>query len=410
MKRRHQYKAGAAVALALILLLLAPPPLPAGAGDTVSRKLEPLVAAQIHFLAGSTWEEIGAELDRLKQSGFNAVFFRAFQNRGDRYHALAAAAEEEEAVGLYFVSSLAPTVADMIPSLSQLCRQRDLKLYAWMVSRRMDWLDELAWRDVRYNLADESLETASHYDLFNPDFADYLLRLYEDLAALPVDGIIIQDDFVIKTYEGFTQAALDGFKLLNGAEAGPREMFADTFLGSDNRLHVRNHGEPYELWCLHKAGRLRKLGEALVARCKRIKVNVEVLLNVYYDAVMAPDDSLCWLGQDFESLAASSFDRLCLMAYHRQIAEEQAASVSEAIVLTADLVAQSHWRLGDRLVVKLQAVDWNSREEIDPDELILLLDAIGDGVVNWALAPVEPDGAVSSRIAPLLAERVPRER
>ncbi|HUX06671.1 MAG TPA: poly-beta-1,6-N-acetyl-D-glucosamine N-deacetylase PgaB [Acidobacteriota bacterium] len=406
MKRHRHDKAGPAAALALILLLSGLPQAQAGAEDTQAP--EPLVAAQIHFLGGSTWGEIGAELDRLKADGFNAVFFRAFQNRGDRYHALAASAEEAEAVGLYFVSSLAPTVADMIPTLSQLCRERGMKLYAWMATRRMDWLEEETWRDIRYNLADGSLQTAAHYDLFNPDFAAYLLRLFEELAALPIDGIVLQDDFVIKTYEGFTPAGLGSFRLQNGGEASPRAMFAETFLGDDNRLHVRNHGKPYELWCLHKAERLRRLGEALAARCKRMKVNVEVVLNVYYDTVLAPVDSLCWLGQDLESIAASPFDRICLMAYHRQIAAEQAVSVSEAIVLTAELVSQLQQRLGDRLVVKLQSIDWESREEIDPAELALLLNAIGGGVGNWALAPVEPDGTVGGKIAPLLAERVGR--
>jgi biofilm PGA synthesis lipoprotein PgaB len=371
---------------------------------------EPLIAAQIHVLGGTTWEDVGIELDKLRQAGYNAVFFRAFQNRGDRYHALAAAKQDEGAVGLYYRSTLAPTVADILPRLADMCRARGLRFYAWMSTRRMDWLDRQDWHDLLYNLATGNLVAQDHYDLFNPDFTDYLLRLFEELAAQPVDGIVLQDDFVIKTYEGFTPASLESFSRQNAFQVSPQEMFAETFTGADGRLHARNHGESYLLWCMHKADRLRILSEALSARCRKSKVNLELILSVYYDTVLRPEEALCWLGQDLDLITASPFDRFCLMAYHRQIAEEQQLTVSEAIALTDRLVAQLYGSLGDRLIVKLQAVDWSKGEPIESAELKQLLDAIAVPVSNWAVAPVDSGTSIGLEAAQMLAARSGEER
>jgi hypothetical protein len=396
----------------LTLLLALAPALtaPAAAAPCVRENYSPIIAAQIHVLGGATWEEAGLELDRLQEAGFNAVFFRAFQNFGDRYHGLATTPREEEIAGVYYQSALAPTVADILPRLAEMCRARGIRFYAWMVTRRMDWLDKKEWRDIRYDLASGETVTESHFDLFNSDFADYLLRMFEELAALPIDGIVIQDDFTIKTYEGFTPAALESFRLENGFAARPQDLFAETFTGADGRLHSRNHGDRYLLWCTHKAERLQQLGGALAARCRRVGVNLELILNVYYDAVLNPEEALCWLGQDLDLLASSPFDRLCLMAYHRQIAEEQKLGVSEAIALTHDLVAELYSRFGDRLIVKLQAADWRNREPIGVVEMKQLLEAVGPGANNWALAPVEPDGEAAMEAARLIVIHIAEKR
>ena len=387
---------------ALICLALMLAPAAAVADDSAP---PPIVAAQIHVLAGEDWQQVGEKLDELKSAGFNAVFFRVFQNRGDRYHALAAEAEEEEAVGLYYPSALAPTVADILPRLLSLCRERNIKFYAWMAARRMDWLDVPLWRDAIYDPAAGTTSPANHYDIFNPDFADYLLGIFEELALAGVDGIVLQDDFVIKTYEGFTEAGIGGFRLQNGADASPQGLFLETFTGTDGRAHVREFAEHYPDWCFYKSERLRTLGSAICARVKRTRVNVELVLNVYYDTVLAPEDALCWLGQDAEALVASPFDRISLMAYHRLLAREENLGVSEAIAATADLVSQSQRLFGERLLVKLQVANWEDGSELELDEMEKLIAALPREVRSWALAPTEDGAWIAKAAAGMLSQR-----
>ena len=69
-----------------------------------------LVAAQIHRLAGKTWDEVAQELDRFKAAGFNALIFRVFQNRHDRYHEISGLNRDvDEVCGVYFQTPLACT-------------------------------------------------------------------------------------------------------------------------------------------------------------------------------------------------------------------------------------------------------------------------------------------------------------
>ncbi len=379
--------------------------LPAGpAADAGSGRVEPIVAAQLHALAGATWAEVDAELGRLRRSGFNTIFFRVFQNEGDRYHGPAAGAAAGGELGVYFETDWAPVVADMLPALAGLCRRHGLRLFAWMTTRRMDWLDSRdGWRDRRYNPASDRTEELGHFDLLNDEFAEYMLGLYADLASQPIDGVLLQDDFVIKTFEGFTPAGLAGYRELHGAEPRPRDLFQQVYREDDGRLHIGRLGSEHERWCRYKSDRLLALGSRIIAACRGADVDIVIALNVYYDTVLDPQWGLAWLGQDLEGLGGSDFDLVCLMSYHRQIAAELGIDVTEAIALNADLVARMYGLFGERLLVKLQAADWRTGELVGGEELERAARAVESSVRHWAVAPGE--STVGLLIGNLLRER-----
>jgi hypothetical protein len=382
---------GPAAALLVSAGLLNFPLVLSSEGVAVTRG-ERIIAAQIHVLAGTNWQEVDAELERLSAAGYNTLIFRAFQNKRDRFHQLAADRAESGATGVYFATESAPVVADMVAPMAELCRRRGLRLFAWMTTRKMDWVkDKEEWLDRRFDLASGTVATGEPFDLFNPDFLKYLLRLYEDLARTPVDGIILQDDFVVKSYEGFSWAGLDRYHRHSGSRLTPETLFSEVFRGSDGALHPGRYSPDYQHWCRFKARYLLSLAEDIAAHCRGVRVNLTMALNVYYDTAVAPEIGIEWLGQDLEGIASSSYDIVCLMGYHRQMMSELEISVTEAIDLTTRLAAKLYEQLGDRLMMKLQAVDWVTGSRVDAAELQLLTGAFYVPVRHWALAPVEPD-------------------
>ena len=371
----------------------------------------PIIAAQVHVLGGNNWVEIGIELDRLREAGFNTIFFRVFQNKRDRYHNIVADRDNNEQTGVYFQTSSAPVIEDMLTKLADLCRRRGMRLFAWMTTRSMDWLEEESWLDDHFDLETRKLQTNSVHDLFNNEFTTYLFDLYSDLARLPVDGIVIQDDFVIKSYEGFTVAAISGYEEKFGVIPKPELLFQKIFLGSDGRFHVGLHGSEHERWRLYLADHLNTLGRELVKRCKDERVNLAVVMNVYYDTVHAPEKAVAWLGQSLDAVSNSPFDHVCLMAYHRQAAAELDLSVTEAIALMGGLSTQLWQNVGDRLIIKLQTVDWAKGEKISAEELTDMVEAVKAPVNNWALAPIESaENGQALAAAGMLAGKIVRQR
>lgn len=363
---------------------------------------QPMIAAQVHRLAGSSWSEIAAELDRLKQSGFNTLIFRVFQNRGDRFHQFAGFEKGDDVTGVYFATTAAPIVADMLTTLARLCRERNIRLFAWMTTRRMDWLDKDEWLDRCYDTANEKLVPGENFDLFNAQFIDYLLTLYHDLASQQIDGIVLQDDFAILTREGFTAAGRERFRKQFNLEVDPETVLNKSTADDNPDLLQDSDGLLFLKWSVFKSDYLSGLGENIIGICRDTNPHLSIAINLYYDTVMSRNKGLCWLGQDLEGIYASSFDKILFMAYHRQVAGELNLSVREAIEILSGLTAQLSRRLPERLVVKMQAVDWQSGEALDAEELKTCATALVPGPANVAFAPVEHDGVLYGNLSSIL--------
>lgn len=381
----------AVITLASVALLFGLVSCPAVSTLSQKRTGERIVAAQIHVLAGEDWDQVESELKRLKEAGFNTIILRVFQNSRDRYHQLAGNAVEAREAGVYFNTDKAPVVMDIVGPLARLCRRQELRLFAWMTTRRMDWIENKeSWLNKSLELQTGKLAENGYYDLFNRQFVDYMLGLFGDLARAPVDGILLQDDLVIRTYEGFTESGIAAYRRFSGKEIRPEALFKDIYQGSDGRFYAGSNGSDFQAWCRFKSAYVSSVAEEIAGRCRSVSVNLKMALNVYYDTLAEPEHGIEWLGQSLDALAPSSFDYVCLMCYHRQIVDELELTVTEAIDLLATLSTELYRRVGDRMVLKLQAVDWQTREPLEAQELVLLLDSLRGRDRNLAIAPVEP--------------------
>jgi hypothetical protein len=113
--------------------------------------------------------------------------------------------------GIFFKSAQAPVIQDFLGSVLELAHDYRMRVFASMPLREMPWLKDSRWLDLKFDPVSGSLETTQRLNLWNPAVQNYILALYGDLAAYPLDGLIIEEPVGYSETEGFNKIALEQF-------------------------------------------------------------------------------------------------------------------------------------------------------------------------------------------------------
>lgn len=299
----------------------------------------------------------------LRANGFAKLIVRVFS-------------DDEKDGGLYFRNQRFKAVRPVLDEWAPRFQGGDVGLWAWMGGRYFRWL-----RDSRY-LDSEWKNSRKHVipklDLFNPDAEQLIIDLFRQLAGKPIQGILIQDDLVLRRGEGFSNWGKAYFTMATGLPADERQM--------------AQIGSPLnQAWERCKCRRLAQLLEKIIAACKAVNPRIEVGMNIHYELPLEPEQARSWYAHDQEALAASGLDRFYLMAYHRQIKSELGLGHDASQRYFAEMTAAALKMFGSRLVVKLQVRDWRSSAVIPIDELKSYYDLIPAGVERVCFAAVDPE-------------------
>ncbi len=128
--------------------------------------------------------------------------------------------------GVYFPTDLAPVLDEALGRLVAEAHERGIEVWARIPARNLPWLKATGEeRDIRYDPLRRRMVSTSLLDLFNPLASQRLIRLYLDLAATGVDGIVIDDDSFSAPAEGFGPSAREKFR----EDFGIRLEAADLF-------------------------------------------------------------------------------------------------------------------------------------------------------------------------------------
>lgn len=333
----------------------------------------PVRSVQVLVLPGEPGDE---ELFRkLAAQGVERVYLRAFQLAGDRRHGDPAGRipSAKRGTGVYFPSRHLPVVEDRLVADCRAARRAGLSCHAWMTTRKSPVPALLAGGERHLSwqadpISGEPKVMPGVLDLFDPEVARVLTEVFVDLARTGVDGVLLQDDFTFRQGEGFSPA---------GRRAAARALGRP--LTVEGVLERQWHGERWRLrpsagfrdWAHVKRDRLLELAGRFRAAARQERPGFELSLNLYYETALLPEAALAWMAQDLESAAAADVDRLAVMAYHRQVAEERSL---DTLRLGAELQ-----QMADRLralppgsaevLVKVQTKDWSTGEPIPVDEL-----------------------------------------
>jgi biofilm PGA synthesis lipoprotein PgaB len=342
-----------------------------------------LHAAQILLFRGETAAAIEANLAQLKAAGVDTIVVRAFQNRGDR--PLFYAGRPAGGPGVYFPTQAAPVVADHLAVVSAACRRLGLSVYAWMTTRACDWLLEERpdLSELRYDSGIGKVVPSGRLNIFHPEARRNLAALFRDLAAADIDGVLFQDDLVLKAGEGFSPEAIEAYIDDGGPPVSPELLFDRPAVANEAAIFAPDlYRAPFWPWAAWKNRRLLDLAGELMDEARAVRPGLRFALNLYYETILNPRLALAWYAQDIGVARRRPFDYFSLMSYHRQIGRELSYTPDEAVAAIGVLSRQAAAAAGSpaRVIVKVQALDWETQRPLPAAEFEHALAAAAPGV------------------------------
>jgi len=355
-------------------------------------QLRPIHAAQILLFQCASLAEVDAMLGRLKDAGVDTVIMRVFQNRFDRFYRFA---RPRNTTGVYFRTQKAPVVDDLLSLVIPLCRRHGLKIFAWMTTRRCDWLirDHPDWLDRRYDFKTRKFYPLNKVDLFNPGAEEYLRGLYRDLASNDIDGILFQDDLVYRYTEGYSAQSRKAFQRETALKASPA-LFYKKIVQRSGKYFATGYTPEFWAWARWKNRSVLRFADGISRAVKEIRPSIKVSLNLYYEAVMDPKNGLAWLAEDFRASLRYDFDYFSIMAYHLQI--KKALGLTDVQVrhrLETLATRLTHWLDNPaRAMIKIQVRDWKTGRRERGRDLEKIFQAVtSQGETSLAFIPCEKD-------------------
>ena len=354
-------------------------------GSGVKRR----ICAQVFYLEGKTFDVVEKRIKAMKEAGIDTLILRVYQNKGERMHKCAVARHEE---GVYFQTEHAPVVDDILGKIADIAHRNGLEIFAWMNTRYADYGVENRpeLRGRLYNFETKELEWARGLNLFHPDVIQHLVGLFRDLGSYPIDGILFQDDLILKHNEDFSSEACKAFFKEFGYAPHPDLFYIDPYGAESGKYYVKAYSDQFWTWANWKNRWLLNVAKQLMNVARQSNPGLKFGINLYYETVLNESNALAWFSQTLRGAMADGFDYYAIMAYHRQTMKELKIETGKAMDLITDVCQKAIKIIEDpsRVMMKIQVFDWNSYEMVPTKEVGTLLDGIlSHGEVSLAFVP-----------------------
>lgn len=279
---------------------------------------------------------------------------------------------------------------DILSLALKAARSEGLRLFAWMSTLHADWAlrESPDMAGYRFSLRARRLERNGRLDPFNPGARRYLRGVFRDLARYPLDGILVQDDLILRHTEGYGPHAARLYRDAFGAPLEPQAMYRGIHPDAEGIFRVARYTDDFWRWTLWRSRELLLLAEELIGTFKALNPKAKISLNIFYEAVLDPRNALAWMAFDLESASGLPVDYFALMAYHRQISRELAIPLEKSLGLLRQMASSGALGAGgrERVLLKVQTLDWATGEEVPPEELERAIRAaLSGGALNLAL-------------------------
>ncbi len=344
-------------------------------------------AAQVFHSEATNYIEFEKEIIHMKNLGINTIIFRVFGNSGDRIYKFA---NPKSKVGVYFKTTRSPVIDDLLGNVTTLAHKHGIKVYAWMTTRHATYGVVGDVFDQEYVLADKQYRKIPKLDLFNDKAIWDLENLYKDLAKYPIDGVLIQDDFVMRHMEGFGTEARISYANTFGKTLDAQNMYSDLELKTNGRVKRIVYTDEFWQFQGWKNKRLNYIAQKLIAALRETNLKLEVALNVSYELFYKPKNALSWFAHDKE--LARKFNYVAVMAYQDQMMKELHINLTQAGDLIANNTRDAISVMGtpERVIMKIQTMDWDNREELPLREIRYIYEKVesvspdvGIALVPW---------------------------
>ncbi len=322
---------------------------------------QPIRAAQVFHSDANNYAEFEREVIRMKHLGVNIMIFRVFGNKGDRIYKFA---NPNSDIGVYFKTTHSPVIDDVLGKVTKIAHKHGIKVFAWMTTRHAIYdAEEDVW-DSEYSFSEMDYKTLPKLDLFNDQAVWRLQQLYADLAKYPIDGVLIQDDFVMRHMEGFgTEARVQYLSQYNKL-LDAKNMYTELELKDNGRVKRIIYSDEFWQFQGWKNAQLILVADELIKTLKEANPRLEVALNVSYELFHNPKNALAWFAHD--KILAKKFNYVAVMAYQDQMMKELGVSLDEAGDLIKENTDKAIEAMGspERVIMKIQTIDWDTSKEL----------------------------------------------
>lgn len=347
------------------------------------------ICAQVFIFEGRNLSDVEKRIKDLKNAGVNTIIFRVFQNKGDRVYKFLKPRNE---AGVYFNTEHAPVVYDLLGKIADISHRNGIDIFAWMTTRYADFGLEVnpEYRCKSYNFETKKVEISRGYNLFHPDVIRRLEGIYRDLARYPIDGILLQDDLILRHNEDFSIEANKAFLKEYGFSPHPDTFYIEPYKLDSGKYYVKAYTERFWIWANWKNRWLMDIAKRLISTTKEINPGIQFGINLYYETVLNHSNAVAWFSQDLLRAIENDFDYYAIMAYHRQTMRELNIDKEKAIKLMADVSQKAVAKIGDpsKVLMKIQILDWKAYDLIPEKEVnYILSEILKNGKVSLAFVP-----------------------
>lgn len=324
----------------------------------------------------------------MKHLGVNIMIFRVFGNKGDRIYKFANPGSN---IGVYFKTTHSPVIDDVLGKVTKIAHKHGIKVFAWMTTRHAIYGGEEDVWDSEYSFSQMDYKTLPKLDLFNDQVVWRLQQLYADLAKYLIDGVLIQDDFVMRHMEGFgTEARVQYLSQYNKL-LDAKNMYTELELKDNGRVKRIVYSDEFWQFQGWKNAQLILVADELIKALKETNPRLEVALNVSYELFHKPKNALAWFAHD--KILAKKFNYVAVMAYQDQIMKELEVSLDEAGDLIKENTDKAIEAMGSpkRVIMKIQTIDWDTSKELSLKQIRFIYQKVEfvSPDVGIALAPWE---------------------
>ncbi len=352
------------------------------------------ICVQMSYLEAKSWAEVEKRLKELKEAGVDTLIVRVFQNRGDRMYKFVKPRHEE---GVFFKTEHAPVVDDILGKIAEIARRQGLGIFAWMTTRYATYgtNSNPSYRSRIYNFETKKMEIGRGSNLFHPDVLKRLEGLFRDLARYPIDGLLLQDDLILRHNEDFSPEANRAFLKEFGFSPHPDIFYVEPFKSETGKYYVKEYTDQFWTWAKWKNVYLMEVAQRLVSAARESNPKLEVALNLSFETILNDSNGVAWFSQTLSEALKRGFDYYAVMAYHRQAMKGRKIELNESIDLMAEVARKAIENIGDphRVMMKIWILDWKSNEavglELAPKKEIeeILEKILKQGEVSLAFVP-----------------------
>lgn len=359
-----------------------------------TQKVRRRICAQITYLDGRNWNDVEKRIKELKEAGVDTIIFRVFQNKGDRIYKFVKTSQEE---GVYFKTQHALVLEDILEKVAEIVHRNELELFAWMTTRYATYGTEKKpeYWSKHYNFETKKMEIGRGLNLYHPDVLKRLEGIFRDLGRYPIDGILFQDDLVLRHNEDFSLEANRAFLKEFGYSPHPDIFYVEPYLADSGKYHVKGYTDQFWTWAKWKNRYLMEVAERLMMAARESNPKLQFMINLYFEAVLNDSNGVAWFSQTLPEALRKGFDYYAIMAYHRQAMKGRKIELQEAVRLMAEATQKAVHSIGDpsQVVMKIWILDWKTNEAVGLDlaprkEIEEVLESVlNQGDVSLAFVP-----------------------